>query len=92
VLGKRQEARECFDRAYALFEALEARLDLAKLLVERAVLAFAEQRADDARRDLCRAHELYAACGVKPPLARIAQLTAASDPACDTSDAPSTDL
>ncbi|HKP57642.1 MAG TPA: AAA family ATPase, partial [Polyangiales bacterium] len=83
VLGDRRGARDRLDRSVRLFEELEARIDLAKGLVERSVLSFAEGEVAEARRDLQRARELFSACGVHASLARIAAIEAQNAPAPD---------
>lgn len=80
ALGQHAAARVEFDEAMRLFEALEARLDQAKCLVERAVLELAELRSEAALQDLRRAHALFQACDASAPLVRVTQLMAAAEP------------
>ena len=79
VLGQLPAARAALDRSVAGFELLEARVDLAKTLIERAALSRVEARWEEAQADLKRARELFHACDVQAPLARVAQLQAALD-------------
>jgi len=76
ALGQLREARECLERALQLFEALEAPIDCAYCLVERALVARAEGKAQAAGRDLRRARELFTQCGVLAPLERIERSSA----------------
>ncbi|HKU44426.1 MAG TPA: AAA family ATPase, partial [Polyangiales bacterium] len=75
-LGDLAAARERIDRSVCLFEELEARIDLAKSLVERSAVSSAEARWEQARRDLQRARELFTTCGVHASLRRVAELEA----------------
>jgi ATP/maltotriose-dependent transcriptional regulator MalT len=74
ALGQLVAAREALDRALRLFEEMEARVDSAKCLVERAVVGIAEGERAGALADLERARELFCACDVRAPLERVARL------------------
>jgi tetratricopeptide (TPR) repeat protein len=77
ALGQYEAARNVSDRAIALFVELQAPLERAKALLERAELELTAQAPERALHDLQHAEQLFKATGVAAPLVRVVRLRAA---------------
>ncbi len=74
--GRPDEAEAAFGAALAILEPSGARLELGRALYHRARLGHDLARHDDARADLARARDLFAACGAPRHLRRAEALLA----------------
>ncbi len=70
------EAEDAYAAAISIFERSGARLELGRALYHRACLRLDLGQPDDARADLARARDLFAACGAPRDLRRAEALLA----------------
>ena len=77
-----------FDRAVALLEKTDSRVELARTLIERGRFHVSRGDAEAGRRDLSRARDLALSCGAKADQARAEEALSASQAASAAPPAP----